>query len=142
MASTPQIYLVDDAADYRLIIKQVFGRFFSTYSLSLFADGNVFLEALSQRSQLPDLIVLDRHMPGLDGHQLLVHLKNHSTYKKIPVVMMSADASLLEINACYESGANSFLYKPMDLYSLREQLGLVCQYWLETNLKPTAFVCL
>lgn len=139
MASTSQIYLVDDAADYRFILQQIFNQFLPTYSVSLFADGNVFLKALAQSSQLPDLIVLDRHMPGLDGQQLLVHLKKHSTYKKIPVVMISADASIEEINACYELGTNSFLYKPMDLQSLREQFGLICQYWLETNRKPTAF---
>ena len=71
MASTPQICVVDDAADYRLILQQVFNRFFPTYSLSLFADGNGFLETLSRLNQLPDLVVLDRHMPGLDGHQTL-----------------------------------------------------------------------
>lgn len=140
MASTPQICVVDDAADYRLILQQAFSRFFPTYSVSLFADGYGFLETLSQLSQLPDLVVLDRHMPGLDGHQLLLRLKTHPTYRKIPVIMMSADASVQEINDCYEAHANSFLIKPMKLNLLQEQLGLICQYWLETNRKPTVLI--
>ncbi|GAB3044785.1 response regulator [Spirosoma pulveris] len=140
MVSTPQIYIVDDAADYRLILQQVFSRFFPTYSVALFADGNGCLETLSRLNQLPDLMVLDRHMPGLDGHQLLLHLKTHPTYRKIPIVMMSAAASIEEINDCYEAGANSFLGKPMELDLLREQLGLICHYWLETNRKPTVLM--
>lgn len=138
MTSTPQICVIDDAADYRFVLQQVFSRFLPTYSVALYADGNRFLDALSELSQLPNLILLDRHMPGLDGHQLLLHLKRHPLYKRIPVVMMSGDASGLEVNDCYEACANSFLHKAVGFDSLREQLALVCQYWVAMNRQPMA----
>ena len=47
--------------------------------------------------------------------------------------MMSADASVDEVNDCYEAGANSFLRKSIHLDSLGQQLEMVCQYWLEAN---------
>lgn len=136
MITTPLICIVDDAADYRLILKQLFSRYFPAYSVSFFPDGSDFLDRLAQLDPLPSLILLDRHMPILDGHQTLLRLKRHPIYKKIPVVMMSADASIDEINDCYEACANSILRKSIDFDSMKNQMAIICQYWLEMNLKP------
>jgi len=136
MTTTPLVCIVDDAADYRTIVQYLFEYHFPGYSVRLFADGKDFLQALPQLNQLPSLILLDRHMPHVDGHQTLVYLKGHPVYKIIPVVMMSADASVDEIKGCYEAGVNSFLAKSLDFDSLRKQLELVCQYWLETSHNP------
>ena len=133
MTTPPLICIVDDTADYRLIVGQLFGRYFSAYSVAFFADGKDFLEELAQLSQLPSLILLDRHMPGLDGHQTLLILKEHPVYKAIPVVMMSTGSSAGEIKGCYEAGANSFLSKLLDFDSMKNQMQVVCQYWLEMN---------
>ncbi|RZI60012.1 MAG: response regulator [Pseudomonas sp.] len=140
--TTSLIYLVDDATDYRFLVQHLFKHHLPAYLLSAFADGNSFLKALAQLSplELPSLILLDRHMPHLDGHQILRRLKEQPSYKKIPVVMMSADASGEEINGCYETGVNSFLRKSMDFESMKNQMTIVCQYWLEVNLKPVDMV--
>lgn len=136
MVSTNLIYVVDDQADYRFILKQLFERYFPVYPIRFFDDGQRLLEALTELRPKPSLILLDRHMPHLDGHQTLVILKQHSAYKKIPVVLMSAQASVVEINDCYEAGANSFLMKKLDLYAMKEMIQTVCHYWLETNQQP------
>ncbi len=135
MGSTLQVCLIDDGADYRFLIQQVFKHYLPTYSMTLFSSGRAFLDKLPHLDQLPNLVLLDRHMPSLDGHQTLVILKEHPTYKKIPVVMMSAEASTYEINDCYEAGVNSFLRKSMDFDSMKNQMTVLCQYWLEMNLK-------
>jgi len=140
MDFTPQVYLIDDRADYRFLVQQIFSRHLSSYTLSLFSDGRFFLDKLAQLDQLPNLILLDRHMPNLDGHQTLLLLKAHPVYKKIPVVMMSDDASIPEINGCYEGGANSFLRKSITLDSLKDQMSLVCHYWLEHNQRSVEMV--
>ena len=140
MIAAPQICIVDDADDYRLVLEKLFKRQLPLYSVALFASGSDFWEALSQFDQAPSLILLDRHMPGLDGHQTLLRLKQHATYRRIPVVMMSAHASIQEIDGCYEACANSFLTKPVDFSVLQQQLTLICQYWLETNRKPTVLI--
>lgn len=136
MPTAPLVCIVDDGVDYRFLLQHVFNRCFPAYSASFFVDGKNFLDELPGLDQLPSLILLDRHMPNLDGHQTLVLLKAHPLYKKIPVVMMSADASAEEINGCYNSGVNSFLRKPIGFDLLNKQLSIICQYWLELNLKP------
>jgi hypothetical protein len=50
--------------------------------------------------------------------------------------MMSADASLAEIEASNEAGVNSFLFKKTDLTSQKESMKAICQYWLERNQEP------
>ena len=66
-------------------------------------------------------------MPLLSGYQTLVALKGQTAYRSIPVVMMSADASALEIKSFYEAGATSFLAKPTDLDVLKQTLLTACQ---------------
>ncbi|MVM34025.1 response regulator [Spirosoma sp. HMF4905] len=137
MTSGSQICIVDDAADYLFLLGELFSHYFPAYSVSFFADGDEFLAALPYLNPLPRLILLDRHMPHLGGHQTLLGLKEHATYKKIPVVMMSADASADEINGCYEAGANSFIAKAANLDTLKDVLERLCRYWLEMNRTPT-----
>jgi len=134
MLPTGLTCIVDDDADYRLIIQILFKRSFPQYANRFFSGGQDLLDALPQMNQLPNLILLDRHMPELDGHQTLVLLKQHQAYKQIPVVMMSAGPSAQEIDGCYESGANSFLLKNLDAVSLKDALSAICVYWLELNL--------
>lgn len=136
MASTHLVCVVDDQADFRFLLYQIFNRFFPAYTVHFFDSGYALLDELTDLSPKPSLILLDRHMPQLDGHQTLLRLKGSSIYKKIPVVMMSADASAVEINSCYEAGANSFLMKNLDFHELKMMVEAVCQYWLKTNQKP------
>lgn len=125
MASTPLIFVVDDQADYRFILQQVFSRHFPAYPVRFFAGGQALLAELALVDHQPSLILLDRHMPGLDGHQTLLALKSQPAYKKIPVVMMSGESSVLDINECYEAGANSFLCKPLDLPAMKAMLEAI-----------------
>jgi CheY-like chemotaxis protein len=124
--------IVDDNTDYRTLLDFLFRRYCPDHPARFFANGQTFLEELAGLSQLPRLILLDRHMPGFDGHQVLAILKQHPVYKRIPVVMMSAGATEEEINRCYELGANSFLRK--DAWSA--SMATVCRYWLELNQGP------
>lgn len=136
MDGTQWICVVDDQADLRFILRKLFSLSFPQYPLRLFENGQVLLDELTHQSSLPSLILLDFHMPVLNGYQTLLQLKQHPVYQLIPVVVMSAEASPAEIKACYQAGANSFLRKPMNFQSQLEMIAQVGQYWMQTNL-PT-----
>ncbi len=72
---------------------------------------------------LPDLILLDIWMSGMDGRDICKYLRNHTKTKHMPIVMISAnrDAEAIAIDA----GANDFLAKPFDMYKL---LAMVKKY--------------
>lgn len=134
MVSTNRLLcIVDDAADYRFLLGQIFEIYFPTYPVSFFSSGQLFLGEISTMETLPGLIVLDRHMPELNGYETLIRLKQHPLYQTIPVIMMSSDASASEVANCYREGASSFLAKPTDFDDLKQTMSLVCNYWLELN---------
>ena len=133
MTASNLILVVDDSADYRLLLQQLFSRFFSTYLVRFFSDGHTLLNELPALNAETNLILLDHHMPDLNGYQTLLRLKEHSEYNRIPIVMMSADATLPEVEACYQAGSNSFLQKPIDFNLLKQTLSTVSHYWLALN---------
>ena len=81
------------------------------------------LEGLSAiRAQPPSLILLDMHLPDIEGLQLLRMLKDELTTATIPVVVVSADAVAARIKAALDAGAESYLTKPVNV---AEMLRLV-----------------
>jgi len=77
-------------------------------------DGNEALAYLNglDDGQLPCLIILDINMPGMDGRQTLLQLKQHDTFKKIPVVMFTTSNSPLDVEFAKKHGAD-FVTKPL-----------------------------
>ncbi|MDY7540336.1 ATP-binding protein [Undibacterium sp. RTI2.1] len=66
-------------------------------------------------SQQPDLILLDLHLPDMDGEQVLASVRATPAMEKIPVVILSADALPSTITHMMSAGANAYLTKPLDV---------------------------
>ncbi len=116
--SKKTIVVVEDEADIREVLiynleregYQVFGE----------ADGIKGLKMIQK--MIPDLVLLDLMLPGLDGLQICKHLKNNSTTHQIPIVMVSARSSESDIVLGLELGADDYVTKP---FSPRELLARV-----------------
>jgi PAS domain S-box-containing protein len=67
------------------------------------------------RKHLPDLILLDLHLPDLPGHKVLASLQRDKLTRDIPVVVISADATARQIKRLMAAGARSYLTKPLDI---------------------------
>ena len=88
------------------------------------------LDALAAiRRRRPDLILLDMHLPDIDGLELLRHLKTGADTIDIPVVIVSADALPTQVEAALQAGALRYLTKPVSvaelLATIDEVLGKV-----------------
>ncbi|MFQ5715861.1 MAG: response regulator [Nitrospinales bacterium] len=64
------------------------------------------------RSELPDLVVLDLMLPGVDGLEVCKTLKNDSTTSEIPVVMLTARGEEVDVVTGLELGADDYITKP------------------------------
>jgi PAS domain S-box-containing protein len=92
-------------------------------------DGGLALELARQHH--PELILLDLHLPGLPGEEVLRQLKDDPATFEIPVVAVSADATSERVEAVLAAGAEAFLTKPLDVSrflsvideALRERVG-------------------
>ncbi|MBE2242547.1 MAG: PAS domain S-box protein [Burkholderiaceae bacterium] len=69
----------------------------------------------AMRRRRPDLILLDMHLPDIDGMELLRHLKADADLADIPVVVVSADAMPTQVEAALASGALRYLTKPVSV---------------------------
>jgi two-component system phosphate regulon response regulator PhoB len=80
------------------------------YSVTQVTTGEAALE--SARSDLPDLIVLDLMLPGLDGFDVCRLLKGEPATKHIPIVMLTAKGEEADIVTGLELGADDYITKP------------------------------
>jgi CheY-like chemotaxis protein len=74
------------------------------------------------RTAPPDLILLDMHLPDIDGMSLLQHLQGDARTADIPVIVVSADALPAQIAAATSAGAARYVTKP---FSLEEMLAVL-----------------
>ncbi|GER54853.1 response regulator [Striga asiatica] len=70
-----------------------------------------------------DLIITDYCMPGMTGYELLKKVKGSSTFRDVPVVIMSSENILARIDRCLEEGAEDFIVKPVKLADVERLKG-------------------
>jgi CheY-like chemotaxis protein len=83
-------------------------------------DGLEILKTVS--SVLPNLIILNVSLSGVDGIKILKYLKSNKSTSSIPVVMISGDDSAEIKKECYENGCDAFVEKPVKLRDLHDIL--------------------
>lgn len=69
------------------------------------------------KDELPDLIILDLHLPDCHGREVLQQLKQTETTQNIPVLVLSADAMNATVDEMLELGADHYLTKPLNILS-------------------------
>ena len=106
------LYIEDNIGNVRLIERLLAHRPNIRMITSL--EGREGLE--KARQQRPDLILLDVHLPDISGIDVLRELCDDERTASIPVVMLSADASLDQIKRFNDAGARDYLTKPLDLH--------------------------
>lgn len=93
--------------------------------LSIATNGTDGLAAV--RRERPDLVLLDMHLPDLDGMALLQQLKADDATADVPVIVVSADALPAQVAAAHSAGALRYLTKPVAIDEmldvLDEELG-------------------
>lgn len=98
-------------------------------------QGRVGLDLIRKHS--PDLILLDLHLPDLPGWEVLAELKADQATARIPVVVISADATPRQVKRLLKAGALNYLTKPLDVL---EFFAVLDQTAIESNgLKSASF---
>jgi CheY-like chemotaxis protein len=71
--------------------------------------------------KLPDLLLLDIWMSGMDGKEICKHLKSQEVTKHIPIIMISANKDTQKI--AFECGADDFIAKPFQMKNLLQKVA-------------------
>ncbi len=81
----------------------------------------------------PRLMLLDMHMPKIDGLDVLARIKANPQTRPIPVVIMSSSDQEADMARSYAEHANSYLVKPVDFKQFTEQVSQLGRYWMSVN---------
>jgi two-component system cell cycle response regulator len=104
----PKILTVDDSQTIRSIIKKMLSGYQGDVIEA--ADG---IEGLARaREEKPDLVILDIDMPGMNGLELLMNLRNDDRFMHTPVIMLTSKSKPENIRIAKELGIAAFIAKP------------------------------
>jgi len=117
-----KVLLTDDSATIRMILKGLLKQLQIT-EISEAQDGQEALNIL--KTKTVDVVMLDIHMPTLDGLQCLEQIRKMPGGEKIPVIMITSDTDSKQIERAHELGAHAYIKKPFRIDGLREALATV-----------------
>lgn len=112
-----------------------------TNEVHVVSDGNQALDFVHQRGDYtdvprPDLILLDLHLPGRSGDEILAELNKQSELQRIPVIVLTTSDSAEDIARMYELNANAYVQKPTTPSKFAELAQAIEDFWLKTAHLP------
>ncbi len=137
MKNTSVLY-IEDNEDYVEFMERSLKKINSELSLKVINDGKKayeFFENITEKDNLPQLILLDIKLPGCSGMEVLSSIRKQDATKYIPVIMFSSSENAKDMMEASEHGANAYIVKPIGLSSLTATLKSLCDFWLVHN-KP------
>jgi two-component system cell cycle response regulator DivK len=103
-----KIAVVEDNPDNRLLLQAILEE---SYTLTQYENGMDALEGLV--CDLPDLILLDISLPGMDGVEVLRHIRRDARLQNIPVIALTAHAMAGDRERFLAAGFDGYLTKPI-----------------------------
>ncbi len=103
------ILVVEDDVPTRMLLHLLLGR--AGYKTRQAGNGAEFIAAISQKP-LPDLLILDIHLPDVNGMKILTKIRAHPRLAHLPVILFTAHAGVAELAQGVALGADGFLSKP------------------------------
>lgn len=115
------IFCVEDDTNIRKLI--VYTLESTGGSARGFEEGNSFFEAMAK--EIPDLVILDIMLPGMDGMEILHKMKTDARWKDIPVIMATAKGAEYDKVCGLDAGADDYITKPFGMLELISRVKAV-----------------
>jgi two-component system chemotaxis response regulator CheY len=114
-----KVLIADDSLTIRMMLKSLLKQIEIT-DVAEAGDGAQALELVGKGSV--DLLLLDIHMPQMDGLQCLAEVRKQPATARLPVIIVSSDASPEQMARARELGATAYIRKPFRVEALRDAL--------------------
>jgi CheY-like chemotaxis protein len=144
MSERAVILLAEDREDDILLIRHAFSKANILNPLYVVRDGEetiLYLKGegkFANRAEypLPDLLLLDLKMPGVDGFEVLKWVRSQPGMSALRILVLTSSDAIRDVNEAYHLGANSFLVKPNDFNDFMGLGTIIQDFWLRRSKAP------
>ena len=131
MSKRIKVLVIDDDKFIRTTLKHYL--WLEGFEVYLARNGRSGLRMA--RKKQPVLILLDWSMKGMDGLEVLSHLKHNEKTERIPVFMLTAKGTMGEIERAFEIGADNYITKPFEPTQLGKTIKAKLQKFRAAEIK-------
>ena len=135
MHETPiEILMVEDNYPDAFLTREMLKTAKVANTINVVSDGVAAMEYVRRQGKYatarrPDLILLDLNLPRKDGRQVLAEIKADPELRSIPVVVLTSSQAEIDVAMSYDSHANCYIVKPVDLDSLMKVVKSIEGFW-------------
>jgi len=131
-----RILLVEDDPNHRWVMRRILDSAFGEeVSIEEAENGEKALDRATRKPAI-DLILLDLHLPDIDGIEVLKRVRANPSTRGVPIVILTSSQERDDIQTAYQHGANSFVSKSETPELMFQRLRMLPIYWLELNRLP------
>jgi CheY-like chemotaxis protein len=98
-------------------------------------NGEEALQFLEDKSNFPDIILLDLNMPKISGIEFLTILKSREDICHIPTIILTTSDNQKDLETCYKLGVSGYVLKPLKYEEYVKKIEILLEYWSMNELK-------
>ena len=144
MNEQPVILLVEDNATDEELTLRALKKSNIGNKVVVTRDGPAALDYLFARGafagrnteEAPQVVLLDLNLPKMSGLEVLRAIRANERTRLLPVVILTSSKEDKDLAGGYESGANSYIVKPVDFTQFAEAVQQLGMYWVVLNERP------
>ena len=135
------VLLVEDNEDHAFLTRESFNEAKLKVDLHHVDNGEkcmAFLRRLPpyENAPRPDILLLDIHMPRMDGYEVMEAIAKDESLKMMPVIVLTTSADIIDVNRMYGLRCNSFIKKPVDFDGFTKAMREIAGYWFNLVVLP------
>jgi chemotaxis family two-component system response regulator Rcp1 len=135
------VLLAEDNPDHAFLTKEAFDDARLRVELHHVETGEDCLAFLRRQGAFanaprPDLILLDIHMPRMDGYEVMEVINADESLRSLTVIILSTSNDAVDVERMYKLRCNSYMTKPIDFGEFAEQVRKLAGYWFELVVLP------
>ncbi len=128
------VLLVEDNLINVKLVEEALKKVDYPVSVESVQDGEAAIDFLTSQHETgsvfkPQIILLDKNMPNMDGIEFLTFIKKEKNLSKIPVLMFTTSTNPKDYEKCYDLGVNSYFVKPIKFNEYVDILNRIIAYW-------------
>ncbi len=135
MEKTLKILLVEDNLIEIMKMKRTISLLQLNHTINEAKNGEEALQFLEDKSNIPDIILLDLNMPKISGIEFLKILKANDDLKHIPTIILTTSNNQKDLLECYKTGMSGYVLKPLKYEDYVKKIEKVLAYWSVNELR-------